>query len=74
MIKVLGHEFVSFGDDEMRCKNCDFIIWKSNTPKEAIKAVKSLSEESFGPDKIFNCPDGFWAQASPKYSTKKELK
>lgn len=41
-MKALGHNFRPYGDEEMICRQCDFVIWKCTHEAQAEYAVRQL--------------------------------
>lgn len=41
-IKALGHRFIPYGQVEMLCRPCGFVIWKCEDEAEAEQAVRDL--------------------------------
>lgn len=43
VINALGHRFRQYGNEEMICVGCDFIIWPVRDAAAAVRAVLSLN-------------------------------
>lgn len=44
-MRALGHDFHEHGEKEMICHQCDFVIWRVNSPAEAETAVTMIAGE-----------------------------
>ncbi len=45
MIEAFGHKFTDFGEAEMICNTCGYVIWPVTSPAGAQRAIEVISNK-----------------------------